>query len=248
VTGLAALLQWFWAGWDVYAGPGPSLGMRWLLTGTVGAAVLLPMGAAMVGAAVGRRLADPSLREQLRVTRSGVVRAALWASAWALAPLLLAAVLSAIGWTLVAFLDAGRSRFPSALAIWLAHTLVVAIGAAFAVWGLALSVGTLPRVPAALLVPPAAYCLLAAGPALVGPLLPHLARPERALDATLLVNPITAVAAALGMDLLRSPRVYSWTRAPEYWYVYPPAAAVAAVYIAAAGLGARQLRRRLESE
>src|SRR5438132_14430057 len=34
VTGLAALLQWFWAGWDIYAGPGPSAGMRWLLTGT----------------------------------------------------------------------------------------------------------------------------------------------------------------------------------------------------------------------
>ena len=148
VTGLAALLQWFWAGWDIYAGPGPSAGMRWLLTGTVGAAVLLPMGAALVGAAVGRRLADPSLREQLRVTRSGVARAALLASAWAMAPLLLAAVLSVAGWTLVVFLDAGRSRFPSALAIWLAHSLVVAIGAAYAVWGLALSVGALSRVPA----------------------------------------------------------------------------------------------------
>jgi hypothetical protein len=211
----------------------------------------------MVGAAVGRRLGDPALREQLRVTRSGVVRAALLASGWAMAPLLLAAVLSAAGWTLVAFVDAGRSRFPSPLAIWLAHALVVSTGAAFAVWGLALSLGRV-RQPGGqgtgagarhlYCLLPITYCLLAAGPALVGPLLPHLARPERALDATLLVNPITSVGAALGMDLLRSPRVYGLTRAPEYWYVYPPAVAVVAIYIAAAGLGAQQLRRRLESE
>src|SRR5262249_43896607 len=58
VTGLAALVQWFWAGWSSY-GPGPSLAMRWLLTDAVGAALLLPPGAALAGAAVGRRIASP---------------------------------------------------------------------------------------------------------------------------------------------------------------------------------------------
>jgi hypothetical protein len=243
--------------------------MRWLLTGTIGAAVLLPLGAAVVGAAVGRRLADPSVREQLRVTNRGVVRAVLLAGTWALAPLLLASLLSAAGWSLAVFVDQGRSGFPGAGAIWLGHALVVAIGTPFAVWGLALSVGELPECgrsprpgnrlrsglrphsgipPTAMLVPLTAYCLLVAGPVLMGPVLPRLARPERLLDATLLVNPVTAVGATLRMDILRSPRVYGLTRAPEYWYVYPPASAVAAVYLMAAGLGVCQLRRRLESE
>src|SRR5205807_1913298 len=83
---------------------------------------------------------------------------------------------------------------------------------------------------------------VAAGPALVGPLLPHLSRPERALEAVLLVNPATAVGAALGMDVLRSPRLYMLTRAPEYWYTYPPAAAVAMVYLTVAAAGGYHLR------
>jgi hypothetical protein len=90
--------------------------------------------------------------------------------------------------------------------------------------------------------------LMGAGPALVGPLLPHLSHPERALDAVLLVNPVTAVGAVLGMDLLRSPRLYMLTRAPEYWYTYPPTAAVALVYLTAAAMGGYHLRQKLEGE
>ena len=47
ITGLAALLQWIWAGWSVYSGAGPAVPERWLLTGAVGAALLLPPGAAV---------------------------------------------------------------------------------------------------------------------------------------------------------------------------------------------------------
>src|SRR4051812_36405037 len=89
ITGLAALLQWIWAGWSVYSGPGPSLALRWLLTGAVGAALLLPWAAAIGGAAVGRRIADSGLRDQFRVTRRGTGHLALWAGGWALAPPLL---------------------------------------------------------------------------------------------------------------------------------------------------------------
>ena len=95
---------------------------------------------------------------------------------------------------------------------------------------------------------PVALLLIAAGPALVGPLLPHLSRPERALEAVLLVNPATAVGAALGMDVLRSPRLYMLTRAPEYWYTYPPMAAVAMVYLTVAAAGGYHLRKGLEGE
>ena len=95
---------------------------------------------------------------------------------------------------------------------------------------------------------PATQLILCLGPWLVGPLLPHLARPERALDSALILNPVTAVGSALGMDLLRSPRLYDLTHAPEYWYTYPPASAVAALYGLLAVLAAHRLRRELEAE
>ena len=76
ISGGAGLLQWFWAGWSVYSGAGPAVLVRWLLTGAVGAALLLPPGAAMCGAAIGRRLADSGLRDQVRVTRWGTRRLA----------------------------------------------------------------------------------------------------------------------------------------------------------------------------
>src|SRR5205807_1913294 len=80
---------------------GPAVLVRWLLTGAVGAALLLPPGAAMCGAAIGRRLADSGLRDQVRVTRWGTRRLAFLAVAWAVAPSWLAALLSAVVWVLV---------------------------------------------------------------------------------------------------------------------------------------------------
>src|SRR5207249_1034810 len=65
VTGCAGLLQWWWAGWSDYAGAGPPMGTRWLLTGAVGAAVLLPPCAAMCGASAARGLTDSRLPDEL---------------------------------------------------------------------------------------------------------------------------------------------------------------------------------------
>ncbi len=262
---LAALLQWIWAGWSVYTGPGPSLAVRWLLTGAVGAAFVLPWTAAIAGAAVGRRIADSRLRDQFRVTRRGTGHLALVAGRWALAPPLLAVGVSGVGWMLVSLAahrwGSGRSELAGPGAIGAAHALVLIVAAAFAIWGLALAVGSKPKrrsgasnswLPRTLVQSGAwAVAVLAvviAGPALVGPVLPHLSRPERALDAALLVNPVTAVGAALGMDVLRSPRVYGLTRAPEYWYTYPSLTATAGIYLAAVALGMAHLRRQLERE
>jgi hypothetical protein len=50
------------------------------------------------------------------------------------------------------------------------------------------------------------------------------------------------------MDLLRSPRVYVLTRAPEYWYTYPSPLVVGGVYLVMALLGAWRLRRVLDRE
>jgi hypothetical protein len=256
VTAVGALLQWFWAGWSVYSGPGPSPLARWLLTGAMGAALLLPPGGALVGAAVGRRLADPGLRDQLRVTQRGVARIAVLAGGWALMPSLLAILFSALGWSLVQLAvgavsgqwSDGVSGLPALRAISTAHALVAVAAAALTLWGLALSVGRRGPTLTVHCLLPAAYCLLIAAPGLLGPLLPRLARPERAVNAALLVNPVTAVGAALGMDVLRSPHVYSLTRAPEYWYTYPPAAGVAILYLGAAALGGYRLRRQLEKD
>ncbi len=263
ITGLAALLQWSWAGWSVYAGPGPSLAMRWLLTEAVGAALLLPVGAAVAGAAVGRRIADSGLRDQVRITGRGAALLAMQAARWALLPPLLAVSASAGGWVWVAALGRGESGLPRPMAIGMAHALAGVLVAAFGLWGLALAVSSAAsspagerarsrRIPVTLarsgMWAPLLLAALVPGPAWVGPLLLHLARPERLLDAVLLVNPVTAIGAVLGMDVLRSPRIYALTRAPEYWYSYPPAAGVAAVYIAVAALGATCLWRRLARE
>lgn len=264
VIGGGGLLQWFWAGWSVYSGAGPSVATRWLLTGAVGAALLLPPGAAMLGAAMGRRLEASGWRDQVRATPWGTARLCWWAGRAVLAPPLLALFLSAAGWTAVWLAGGRETGLPGPLKIVCAHGLVTVIMAAFGAWGLALAVrngggGRYRLIPSAgSLLPrfatqsglwgPVTLLVLAAGPALVGPLLPHLARPERALDLTLLVNPVTAVGAVLGMDVLRSPRVYDLTRAPEYWYTYPPASAVAAIYLTTALLGGCCLRGRLEEE
>jgi hypothetical protein len=303
VTGLAALLQWFWAGWSSY-GPGPSPAMRWLLTDAVGAALLLPPGAALAGAAVGRRIASPAFRDQVRATLAGAWQLARQAGVWALAVPLLSVLGSGTGWVLVSWGTPEGSGLPGAMAIGAAHLVAGVVAGAFALWALALSVSTtavsgtqrmnsrlqrrevrlrgltgqtakadfasthcvgtwlpwfqppgakLGRIlPGSLarsgLWAPPLLALLVAGPALIGPLLPRLARPERALTGVLVVNPVTAVGAALGMDVLRSPRVYGWTRAPEYWYTYPPTGFVIALFGGTAALGLRSLRRRLESE
>jgi hypothetical protein len=222
--------------------------MRWLLTGAMAAALLLPPGAALVGAAVGRWLGEPGLREQVRVTPRGVARLALRAGLGTAAPALLAVLVSALGWMVISLGGGARSGLPGPAAIGMAHAVVAAAAVAFAAWGLALSVRRRGGFVAVYCLLPTAYCLLVACPALLSPLLPRLQRPERALQVSLLVNPVTAAGAALGMDVLRSPRVYSLTRAPEYWYSYPPAAGVAAVFLAAAAVGARQFRRELERE
>jgi hypothetical protein len=249
IAGLAALLQWGWAGWSVYSGPGPSVVTRWLLTGAVGAALLLPVAAAMAGAAAGRWLAGTGLREQARVTRRGVRQLMFLAAGRALGAPLLAVLGSAFGWLGLGLLGVGGDDLPGLGAIGAAHAVVAVLAAAFGLWGLALA-GTHARRPVARsgIWAPVLLAGLVTAPALVGPLLPHLGRPERALNATLAVNPVTAVGAALGMDLLRSPHIYDLTRAPEYWYTYPSTLIVGSVYLAIALLGAWRLRRVLDRE
>jgi hypothetical protein len=262
VIGSAALLQWWWAGWSAYTGSAPPMGTRWLLTSSLGAALLLPPCAAVWGAAETRRLVDTGWLDQLRITRWSAGRLSMVVAARAVAPVLLALLGSAIGWMGVSLRDpaallrrTGVVGGIGPLEIGIAHGLAAVIAAAFGLWGAALAAGK--RNPASGRWGdwrrlgswgPAAQVLLSLGPWLVDPVLPHLSRPERVLDAALVVNPVTAVGAALGMDLLRSPRLYDLTRAPEYWYTYPPAALVAAIYGLLACWGAFRLRRRLEAE
>jgi hypothetical protein len=248
VAGLAALLQWSWAGWSVYTGPGPSAAMRWLLTGAVGAALLLPVAAGMAGAAAGRWLAESGLRDQARVTRRGVRQLMLLAAGRALGAPLLAVLGSTAGWLLVVLTGVGRRDLPGVEAIVTAHALVAVIASAFGLWGLALATrGWHPVARSGVWAPPL-LALLVSGPALVGPLLPHLARPERLLNGTLVANPVTTVGATLGMDVLRGPRIYDLTRAPEYWYTYPSWVVVSGVYLVIALLGVWRLRQVLDWE
>jgi hypothetical protein len=259
VTAGAFVLQWLWAGWSPYAGAGPPLALRWLLTCCLGAALLLPPSAALTGAAAARRLTDTGLLDQLRLSRWSSGRLALMVGVQSLAPLGLALMVSAVGWLAVARLDRsalvslpGSEDRSAAMAIAVAHVLVAVITGAFGLWGAALAAGR--RRPGAGHWGGArrlgtwgalALVVVTLGPWLVGPVLPRLSHPELALDAVLLLNPGTAVGAALGVDVLRSPRLYLLTRAPEYWYTYPPALAVTNAYALLALVAAARLRARL---
>src|SRR5690242_1273230 len=199
VTGGAALLQWWWAGWSVYAGAGPPLGTRWLLTSSLGAALLLPPGAAIGGAWSARRLTDSGLLEQLKITRWSAGRLSLLVASRALLPVFLALVVSACGWLCLCLVapaalhrGAGSGRTVTPGSIGAAHGLAAVIAAAFGLWGAAMAAGKRGRESSPWGSPRrlgswglAAQVVLILGPWLVGPLLPHLSRPERALDAVL---------------------------------------------------------------
>jgi hypothetical protein len=130
----------------------------------------------------------------------------------------------------------------------LGHLLVLVQVVALGLAGQALA--TLFRRPS-LAGPLAALCLAlcAAALFLVEPLLASArpawaGRPEWWIAAALAVNPVTAVGAALGLDVLRTPWLYPLTSAPEYRFAYPSPWLTLALYsIAALALGWRMCRR-----
>src|SRR5262249_15023861 len=155
------------------------------------------------GASAVRRLTDSGLLEQLKITRWRADRLAFLVAFRALLPVFLALMVSASGWLCMSLADSsalsrggGIGGEVSPAAIGAAHALAALIAAAFGLWGAALAAGKPGRESSPWAGPLrlgswglAAQLFLTLGPWLVGPLLPHLSRPERALDAVLVVNP-----------------------------------------------------------
>jgi hypothetical protein len=82
---------------------------------------------------------------------------------------------------------------------------------------------------------------------LANPLIRRMDKPERLIEALLLINPVVAVTSACQLDVLRTEWIYERTDAPEYPFAYPPPLASAGVFVLLGGgaltLSAARIRR-----
>lgn len=239
----AAALQLFWIGADPYGGLGPAARERWFYSACLAATILLAPWSAVRAERAWARLRQEGILRQLQLSRlsPGVICARALGAA--IAPLLVALLLSLIGWTALAL----ATGSPSPGRILLGHGLVLVEVVAL---GLAGQAGAALLRQPGLAGPLSALCLaLGAGAILlIEPLLGRVARPEWWIHAALAVNPVTAAGAALGLDVLRTPWIYALTSAPEYRFTYPSPWLTLALYAAAALALATRMCRRIRYE
>jgi hypothetical protein len=235
----AGALQLFWIGADPYGGPGPAAKERWFYSACLAATLLLSPWSAVRAERTWARLRQERILRELQLTRMSPAAICARALAAAVAPLLAALLLSLLSW-LVLSLATGS---PALRQVALGHALVL---------GEVLALGLAGQALAALLRHPglagpmsiACFALGAGAILLIEPLLTKVARPEWWIAAALAVNPLTANGAALGLDVLRTPWIYSLTSAPEYRFTYPSPWLTLAFYGALAlALGTSMCRR-----
>lgn len=220
-------LQLFWIGANPYSGPGPALRERWFYSACLMAMLLLAPWSAVRADRAWARLRQEGILRQLQLTRLTPAAICVAALGSAVTPLLLALLLSLAGWSALALLWGG----PSVGQVALGHALVLGHVLALGLAGQALA--ALLRQPT-LAGPLAVGCLAIGATAivLVEPLLARSGPPEWWIALALVVNPLTAVGTALGLDILRTPWIYSLTSAPEYRFAYPSPWLTLALYTA----------------
>jgi hypothetical protein len=235
----AAGLQLFWIGASPYNGPGPGLRERWFYSACLMATLVLVPWSAVRADRAWSRLRQEGLLRQLQLTRMSPGAIAVAVLSATLGPLVALIAVSLAGWGVVSLGFGG----PTLASVLLGHGLVLAQVIALGLAGQALA-ALLHRLRLA--GPLAVFCLALCCAALflVEPLLARSSRPEWWIYIALLPNPLTATGAALGLDILRTPWLYSLTSAPEYRFAYPSPWLTLALYAAVAlGLGARMCRR-----
>jgi hypothetical protein len=241
----AAGLQLFWIGANPYNGPGPAVRERWFYSACLMATVVLVPWSAVRADRAWSHLRQQGILRQLQLTRLSPATIGAAALGTAVGPLLALVLASLAAWGAVAVI-AGD---PPLVTILLGHLLVLIQVVALGLAGQALA--TLFRRPS-MAGPLAALCLALCATALflAEPLLAAESRPawsgrpEWWISAALSLNPVTAVGAALGLDVLRTPWLYPLTSAPEYRFAYPSPWLTLALYAAAAlALGWRMCRR-----
>jgi hypothetical protein len=239
----AAGLQLFWIGASPYNGPGPGLRERWFYSACLMATLILVPWSAVRADRAWSRLRQEGLLRQLQLTHLSRRAIAAGALVGAVEPLLALMAVSVVGWTALSLLFGNPALGP----ILLGHALVVAQVIALGLAGEALAaLFGRPNLAGSL----AALCLALCCGALflVEPVLMRSAQPEWWIAAALLPNPVTATGAALGLDILRTPWLYSLTSAPEYRFAYPSPWLTLALYAAVALLLGGWMCRRLRYE
>jgi hypothetical protein len=240
----AAGLQLFWIGANPYNGPGPAVRERWFYSACLMATLVLVPWSAVRADRAWSHLRQQGILRQLQLTRLSPAAICAAALGTTLGPLLALVLASLAAWGALAVV-AGDPPLPTIL---LGHLLVLVQVVALGLAGQALA--TLFR-RSSLAGPLAALCLALCTTALflAEPVLAADARlawsgrPEWWIAAALSINPVTAVGAALGLDVLRTPWLYSLTSAPEYRFAYPSPWLTLTLYAAAAlALGWRMCR------
>jgi hypothetical protein len=234
----AAGVQLFWIGASPYNGPGPALRERWFYSACLMATLLLAPWSAVRAERAWARLRQEGILRQLQLTRLSPAAICARVLGSAVLPLVGAVLLSLLGWSAASLLLGS----PELSRVALGHALVLGQVLALGLAGQALA--ALLRAPT-LAAPLSVLALLLCATAifLVEPLLGRWGRPESWIALALAVNPLTAVGAALDLDVLRTPWLYALTSAPEYRFSYPSPWLTLALYAAAAlALGWRMCR------
>lgn len=238
VVGL--LLQRYWMEVDWRQLRRPGYAGRLVTMSLLAEVGLLGAWAASRGGQLGRRVRREGHLDDYRRSRLAPVRIAvgLWGATIGPPAGLLA------GSALLAMAVGSGAEGLSPVAVLLAHAVVGMLMLFFGLLGLL--VGDRTRSPTA----PIGVCLAVLVPAigaiaLLDPLLGRLDHPQVWIYATLLPNPVPAVAGALGMDVLRVAWLYEHLHAHEYFYVSPLPWQTAAVYLGPTALLFLGLTRRI---
>ena len=223
---LTGLLQRYWLEVSVYSGARPELATRWLTLAILSEALLIVPWAAARGTFGWRRLVESGSLDDYRRTRlttPSIVAGSLWA---ALAPIGWLVATSGVVSAAAAVLAGADISLGGLIA---AHGLLAALGLVAGAAGQAAGGGRRSwlAAPTALLLLGAASTLILA----LNPFYARMAHPTVWIHWALLPNPITALGAVLGADVLRYPTIYPLTHAHEYFFVYPPAWQTGMLYL-----------------
>lgn len=247
----AALLQRYWAGPTFYSNNLSGFLERWLLTSAVGAALLFPLCAAVLGAGAVPATAEFETTQAAlltRLTAFDLVCGRLMAALWPILSTLLASCAfwlgAQLGWR---FLPGAWEGYASVAVVHLIAlgSVLMSGGGAFLcatrlrpgrLWGRGAAAGLLLS----------AFCLTALF--LFDKPMQKMPNPTRLLEFWLLLNPAAAIATELKSDFLRSADwIYNHTIAPEYAITNPPPLGTAGIMLAvgavALSIAALRLRR-----
>lgn len=192
----------------------------WLIASAVAAGLFVPVPAAILGAtAIPTRSETGAVQSALltRLRSIDIVAGRLLA---ALLPVLMAIAVSCCFWVILAVVQPAAGRIAQILTLHLVLICVVYMVGANA------ALGATSRTPGRAWARGAGGALVwsalcTTGLLLVNGQLRRMNDPAPLIEAALILNPVSAAATALTIDMLRTPWVYARSDAPDYYFEYP---------------------------